>query len=99
MLQWLKTMLFGSQEDYKHLIEQGAILLDVRTTSEFNAGHPKGAVNVPLDAIDHKIAKIKNFKKPIVTCCVSGRRSGIAASKLKANGIEVYNGGSWTKYL
>jgi len=35
------------------------------------------------------------MNKPIVFCCASGMRSGSAASMLKREGIEAYNGGSW----
>lgn len=98
MLGWIKSKLFGPSVDYKQLLADGAVLLDVRTIGEYNAGHAKGSINVPLDALDHKISKIKNMKKPVVTCCASGMRSGMAASKLKAQGVEVYNGGSWSKF-
>jgi rhodanese-related sulfurtransferase len=33
--------------------------------------------------------------KPIITCCRSGARSGMAKSVLAAAGVEVSNGGAW----
>jgi phage shock protein E len=98
MLGWIKEKLFGPVVDYKQLLADGAILVDVRSTGEFSSGNAKGSINVPLDSLGHKLNKLKTLKKPIVTCCASGMRSGVAASKLKAEGLEAYNGGGWSKY-
>jgi phage shock protein E len=88
--------IFGPSADFKLLVkEKGAIIIDVRTSQEFNAGHIKGALNIPLQSIDQHIEKIRKYNKPIITCCRSGARSGAAASQLKSRGIEAYNGGSW----
>lgn len=92
--------LFGGgkkQEQLKEMLGNGAVILDVRSPGEYSTGHVKGSQNVPLDSLQHKIEKIKKLKKPVVTCCASGMRSGAAASMLKQNGIEAVNGGSWTK--
>jgi phage shock protein E len=99
MFDFLKKIFGGSssnQNEIKDIIAAGAVIIDVRGTAEFAAGHVKGAVNIPLDKIPSSIAKIKNYKKPIVLCCVSGRRAGMAQQTLKQNGIEnTYNAGSW----
>lgn len=87
----------GSRVDVKSIIENGAIIIDVRTPGEFAGGHVKGSVNIPLDKIQGNIAKIKAYKKPIVVCCASGMRSSNAKRVLTKNGLEeVYDGGSWT---
>ena len=98
MIGWIKEKLFGPSVDYTQMIADGAILVDVRSAGEFSSGNAKGSINVPLDSIGHKVSKLKGLKKPIVTCCASGMRSGVAASKLKAEGLEAYNGGSWSKF-
>lgn len=96
MINILKQLLgIGPKVNVKELIQNGAVILDVRTPGEFAGGHVKGAVNIPLDQVYHKLDKIKKMNKPIVTCCASGMRSGTAASYLKNNGVEAYNGGSW----
>ena len=82
--------------NYKEIYETGAIIIDVRTKGEFSYGNFKGSVNVPLDKINDRINKIKSKNKPVITVCKSGMRSGQAASLLKRNGVEAYNGGSWT---
>lgn len=95
MLDLLKS-LFGAKTDYAALMEKGAKIIDVRTPAEFQQGHVKGSINIPLDKITANIDRIKKLNAPIITCCASGMRSSTASSVLKNKGIEVYNGGSWT---
>lgn len=81
--------------DFAALVSNGAIIVDVRTTGEFKSGHIKGSLNIPLDVIKSKVNELKKKNKPIITCCRSGNRSGMAQSMLAAAGIECYNGGPW----
>ena len=86
----------GPKVDVKGIIENGAVIVDVRTPGEFAGGHVKGSVNIPLDKIQNNITKIKNYRKPVVVCCASGMRSSNAKRILKGAGVEeVYDGGSW----
>lgn len=94
MLQTLKN-LFGPSVDLSEKIQEGAIVIDVRTPGEFQSGHVKGSKNIPLNKVGQQVEKIKKWNKPVITCCASGMRSGSAASILKRQGIEAYNGGSW----
>ncbi len=99
MLGFLKKLFTGGPSaDIAALLSEGAVVLDVRSKGEYNSGHVKGAVHIPLNLVNTpaKLKQIKAFKKPVVTCCASGRRSGIAANLLSAKGIEAYNGGAWT---
>ena len=95
MFEFLKN-LFGPGTDYKSILSKGAIIVDVRTPTEFSAGHIEGARNIPLDQLKTKVAELKKTGKPIITCCRSGARSGMAKSQLSSADIEVYNGGAWT---
>ena len=94
MFEFLKK-LFGPGTDYKSIMSKNAIIIDVRTPQEFNSVHIDGSRNIPLDQIKSKVAELKKTGKPIITCCRSGARSGMAKSQLAAAGIEVYNGGAW----
>lgn len=95
-----KLFGLGPKLDYKELIANGALLIDVRTKEEFAGAKVNGSQNIPLDSISGKVTKLKKLNKPIVLCCASGMRSGMAASQLKSKGItEVYNGGSYRKFL
>ncbi len=87
-------MIFGKPVDFKALVDQGALILDVRTAGEYKQGHIKGSVNVPLNVLPKKISKLKK-NQVIITCCASGMRSGSAKSILKGKGFEAHNGGSW----
>ncbi len=95
MLTAIKKLLgLGPKVDYAQLMDNGAVIIDVRSAGEYRGGHIPGSKNIPLQNLSGHIAKLDK-KKPIITCCASGMRSGSAKSMLKAKGFEVYNGGSW----
>ena len=96
MLNIFKNLFSSLPEaDYSSLLKEGAMIIDVRTKGEFDSGHIKGSINVPLDEIKSKAAELKKKNKVIITCCRSGNRSGIAKSILENAGIVCYNGGAW----
>lgn len=85
----------GPKVDYAALLKNGAQIIDVRTRGEFDGGHIRGSVNIPLQSLQSQLSKIKK-DKPVITCCASGMRSASAKSILKSKGYqEVHNGGSW----
>ena len=89
--------LFGGGviANLQSVIDEGAFLVDVRTSGEFAGGHVKGSVNIPLDRVAMELAKFKN-KKNIIVFCRSGNRSSQAKSILEQNGFtNVVNGGTW----
>ncbi len=99
MIELLKK-LFGikPQVSLAELVKEGAIILDVRTKGEFESGHIRGAVNIPLDKLHANMNKLKGKNKAIITCCASGSRSATAKGVLTNNGFtNVHNGGSWYK--
>lgn len=96
MLGFIKKIFGGASVNYKELISSGAIILDVRSASEYKAGHIPGSKNFPLDTIRTKVAELKKIDKPVITVCRSGARSGMAKGILQSSGIKVYNGGPWT---
>lgn len=88
--------LFGPKADFNQLInERKAQVIDVRSPGEFKAGHLKNSKNIPLDSLKSKVSGISK-DRPVVVCCASGTRSGMAKGMLKSMGYEVYNGGSWS---
>lgn len=87
--------LFGiKQVDFKQLVKDGAVIVDVRTIGEYKTGHIKNSVNIPLSDIQRSLNKIPK-NKTIITCCASGMRSGSAKQILISNGYTVHNGGGW----
>jgi rhodanese-related sulfurtransferase len=89
------NVLFEKKTDFKELVKRGALIIDVRTPGEYATGHVKGSKNIPLDQLDKHIDALKKDGKPVIACCRSGARSGAAVSRMKAAGIEAYNGGPW----
>ncbi|WP_299366455.1 rhodanese-like domain-containing protein [Winogradskyella sp.] len=89
------TKLFGSNktDGINTYLKKGAILLDVRTKSEYNSVHLKNALHIPLQDIKENINKIKKLNKPVITYCQSGMRSRSAAKILRLAGINAINGG------
>ena len=78
----------------KDKIKQGATVIDVRTPSEFKAGHYNGATNIPLNELQSRIGDLGDKKKAIVVYCASGTRSARAVTILAAAGfIDVTNAG------
>jgi rhodanese-related sulfurtransferase len=75
--------------------EKKGTIVDVRTTTEFMGGNVEGSINIPLQEIQQRIDELKNLKEPLVLCCASGNRSGMATQFLSQQGIECCNGGSW----
>jgi phage shock protein E len=74
-------------------IKAGATIVDVRSPEEFRDGFYPGAVNIPVNEIQRRMAEIPKTK-PVVLYCASGGRSGMAAQLLRAAGYpEVLNAG------
>ena len=74
----------------------GASIVDVRTKEEFEAGHVVGSIHIPLDEIPDRVDELRALATPLVLCCASGNRSGLAAEYLIHRGfVDVYNGGGW----
>lgn len=82
------------EEDAKRLLKQGATLIDVRSQTEFASESIQGALNLPLEELEHHV---ETFKQG--TCllfCNSGTRSHIAMEKLKSHGLDqIYNLGNF----
>lgn len=90
----------------KRLVKEGALLIDVRSPDEFGDKHLPGAVNIPVDEMNGRLAEVEKLaggdkKKPIVVYCHSGARSRMAKRALLRGGFEqVSNLGSiedWPK--
>ena len=94
MLSFIKKIFGISSTDFKKLYNEGAQIIDVRTSAEFNNGNIKNSINIPLQNLNGDFRKI-NTSKPVITCCESGMRSASAQLMLKQKGFEVYNGGGW----
>jgi MFS family permease len=66
----------------------GAIVLDVRSSEEFAAGHVDGAINLPLDTLAAGAAAIPRDAPVVTVCGKGGGRSARAAAELRALGFR-----------
>ena len=64
-----------------------AIILDVRTSGEYQSEHIEGTANIPLSEIDRHIDNLKQYKH-IFIHCASGNRSSQACQKLGTLGLD-----------
>ena len=73
-----------------HLINrEKAVVVDVRESAEFAAGHLVGSRNIPLDELEAKLASaVKNKTLPLILVCQTGARSGRAVEAAKKLGYE-----------
>lgn len=83
----------------KALIAAGAVVVDVRTPSEYGEGHVPGASNIPVAEIGKRVAEVDELvggdrSKAVVVYCAAGGRAAKAKSALEAAGYtHVVNGG------
>ena len=55
MIKLLQKLFgLGTTADFAELVKKGAVILDVRSKSEFASGHIKGAVNIPVDVLKNR---------------------------------------------
>ena len=71
-------------------ITKADMLLDVRTTEEFHAGHLRHAVNIPIDELRERLGEIDRNKKVYIYCAI-GLRGYIAQRILSSHGIDSLN--------
>ena len=79
----------------KEFIDNNAVIIDVRSESEFNSGNLEGSVNVPLKDLMYRVNEFEKDKKYITVCTV-GMRAESAKKFFKKRGFQVVNGGRWS---
>ena len=80
-----------TENEAKPLMENNAVIIDVRSETEFASGYIDGALNVPVNNISSLVDTI-NKDTVIILYCASGMRSSNAAKTLVELGFtNVYN--------
>ena len=65
------------------------VVIDVCSAAEFAESHIKGAVNVPLDELEGRLAgTVKNKSTPLILVCAAGSRSKRAQAVAQKLGYE-----------
>lgn len=76
------------------------LIVDVRTKDEFAYGAVPGAINIPLDEIQHRIEEFGRKDKKIILYCASGARSAYAKQILHHYGYtNLENGGGVSRMM
>ena len=93
---FLKKRFFDNT-DYRAMLSDGGIIIDVRSEGEFYSGHIENSLNIPLGNLLSRLDQFNDKDQPIITCCASGMRSAGAAKMLLVRGYtNVVNGGGWS---
>jgi phage shock protein E len=80
-------------------LKKGALVIDVRSESEFQERHLPGTVNILLNRLGEEIPRhAPNKEQPLLLHCLSGTRSGAGEAALKKMGYRnVFNLGSYRR--
>lgn len=70
-------------------VRDGAQLVDVRESGEWNAGHAPQAVHIPSGQVSSRLNRVRKDKN-VVVVCRSGSRSRAVTSMLRRQGYEAY---------
>ncbi len=92
MFQFIKQLIVRNK-DYRTMVDNGAIIIDVRSKVEYYDDHIAEAVNIPFNKMAGKAKRLKALHKPIITCCRTGLRSIMAKRVLRKSHVTVYNAG------
>ena len=89
---WLETRRGGLTVSSLQLTQlvnkEEGIILDVRESKDFRAGHITGARNIPFSKLKDNLSELSKFKdKPIVIVCKMGQHAGAAGKILSADGF------------
>jgi rhodanese-related sulfurtransferase len=69
--------------------------IDVRSATEFAAGHIPAAINIPMDEIESRVGDLR-LEHPTVLVCQSGKRAAMTRAFLagRAGDLYVLSGGT-----
>ncbi|OMP66295.1 sulfurtransferase TusA family protein [Domibacillus epiphyticus] len=76
-------------ESFKEKVEanENLTILDVRELDEYEEGHIRGAVHIPLGEVEQRCGELKKDEL-IYVICHSGRRSELAAQSMAKQGFK-----------
>ena len=75
--------------DAVKLINNDAVVVDIRSADAFARGHIVNAKNIPLDELDGKIDQLEQFKgSPIIAVCDAGVTTTKVVNQLRGSGFE-----------
>ena len=95
---WKRATQISTKRAVAYL-KDGAMVIDVRSSAEFNSGHLPNAINLPLEEIEVALPRrVKDKNQVLLLHCQSGMRSGMAKTKLTRLGYaNAFNLGSYAR--
>ena len=81
----------------RRLVEHGALLVDVRSPSEFAERHIPGSRNVPVEHLKERLGELPR-DRALVVYCHTGVRAGFATIILRKAGFRVFNLGTIARW-
>ena len=72
------------------LVNGGAVLIDVREPSEWDAGHAPGALFIPMGQVEARLDEVPRDATSVIVCR-SGGRSGTVTQFLNSHGFNALN--------
>ena len=65
-----------------------ALIVDLRSSEDFNSGHITASINIPLNDVSRRSNEIINSTKSVVLVCETGSSSTNAGETLKKEGLK-----------
>lgn len=79
----------GALEAVQLINRRDAVVIDVRDSGEYAAGHITNARHIPEAQLAERLKELEKFKsRPIIVSCRTGGRSAIASDILRKNGFN-----------
>ena len=78
MIQWYQI---------QEVIEQGGLIVDVRTPMEYDLGHIENSINIEVDELRQRLSELPSKDTPIVITCQVGHRGYLAVRILQEHGF------------
>ncbi|GAB2788099.1 rhodanese-like domain-containing protein [Halomonas shantousis] len=68
---------------------EDGVIVDIRDSKDFKAGHIAGAKNIPQSRLNDRLNELEKFKdKPVIVVCKHGQSSGVAVAQLSKAGFS-----------
>ena len=84
-----KVRRISEQDSFRLANNGSAVIVDVRSNSQYQLGHIKGSVNIPRSQIVSRFKEIPAGKVVITYCaCSAEQTSGLAVIELANHGVK-----------
>lgn len=86
---FLRTSEVGTFEAVQLINRRDAVVVDVRETGDFAAGHITNAKHIPEAQLSDRVGELEKFKaRPIIVSCRTGTRAPAVTAALRKRGFQ-----------